>query len=73
MFIKGPGVDGNIIYIDMHGFSNEIIEDLIHHPLKGGRGIAESKGYLVEVVIAPGYRESTLQLGFFSKSKLIKP
>ena len=54
IFIKGLGIDSNIIYIDMHGFPNEIIENLIYHPLEDSRSIAESKGHPVKVVMAPG-------------------
>ncbi len=63
MFFKGLGVDQDVIQVHGHlSFSDEIAEDVVHHPLKGGRRVRESKEHNGGLVQAPVRTEGGLLL-----------
>jgi hypothetical protein len=73
VFGEGFGVDRDIINVDMHRFSNQIMENVIHGSLECCRGIAQAKGHSVELVVTAGGGESTLGSGILGKTYLIEP
>src|SRR5947208_1538715 len=71
MFFEGCRVDHDVINVDVQTFPNTIIEDLIHHTLESGRGIAWSKGHSGKLVLTIQGNERGSFDCFFCHSDLI--